>query len=329
MERTLLLIVIIAGFALTSRSAPNGFVLIANKGEHTLGMIDVASGRQIATVPETGVTGHEVAASRGNLAFVPIYGNSGVGQPGTDGRTMDVIDLGRRRVVHTVDFGGGVRPHCPVFGPKDGLLYVTTELDDSVTIVDPGTYKILGKIPTGQPQSHMLAISPDGRYGYTANVGPGTVSVLDMAARKTLKVIPVASHVQRISISLDGRWVFTSDTQEARLAVIDAASRELSRWIALPGEGYGTASTPDGKHLLVAVPGRNQVAVVDLARFEVVKTIGVPAAPQAVLIPADGQVAYVSCDHSRQIAAIHTHDWSVSLIDAGKDADGLAWATEP
>jgi YVTN family beta-propeller protein len=329
MERAVVLMVIIAGFALTSRAVPDGFVLVANKGEHTLGIIDAASGRQIASVPETGVTGHEVAASRGSLAFVPIYGNSGVGQPGTDGRTMDVIDLKLRRVVHTVDFGRGVRPHCAVFGPKDGLLYVTTELDDSVTIVDPGNFKILGKIPTGQRESHMLAISPDGRYGYTANVGPGTVSVLDMAARKTLKVIPVADHVQRISISPDGRWVFTSDTEKARLAVIDAASNQLKHWIELRGEGYGTASTPDGRWLLVAMPHANQVALVDLASFEVVKNIDVPSAPQEVLIAPNGQIAYVSCDHSRQVAAIHTKEWSVKLINAGEGADGLAWAMAP
>ena len=46
-----------------------------------------------------------------------------------------------------------------------------------------------------------------------------------------------------------------------------------------------------------------------------------------VLIRPDDQMAYVSCDKSGKIAAISTSDWKVSkLIDAGKDADGLAWA---
>jgi len=63
----------------------------------------------------------------------------------------------------------------------------------------------------------MLAISHDGRHGYTANVGPGTVSVLDMDARKTIKVIPISSNTQRISISKDDRWVFTADQTKPRL----------------------------------------------------------------------------------------------------------------
>jgi len=315
-----------AAFAAPS-SPSNGLLLVANKGEQTLDLIDPSTGRRIATVAEGGVTGHEVAASPdGKKAFVPIYGDSGVGMPGTDGSTIAVIDLSERKVIHTIDFGHGVRPHCAVFGPKDGLLYVTTELDKSVTIIDPQTLKIVGGIPTGQAESHMLAISSDGGKGYTANVGPGTVSVLDLAGRKTLTVIPVAGQVQRISISPDSRWVFTSDTEKPRLAVIDTATNKVDRWITLPGRGYGSASTPDGKWLLVALPDANAVAVVNLPTLQVVKTIGVPSAPQEVLIRPDGQVAYVSCDHSHQVAVINIADWGVKLIDAGSGADGLAWA---
>jgi len=304
-----------------------GLLLVANKGDQTLGLIDPEAGRQIAAVAEGGVTGHEVATSPDEkLAYVPIYGNSGVGKPGTDGSTLAVIDLNARRVVHTIDFGHGVRTHCAVFGPRDGLLYVTTELDNSVTVIDPHTYKILGAIPTGQVESHMLAISPDGRFGYTANVGPGTVSVLDLGARKTLAIIPVATHVQRISVTPDGRWIFTSDTNKPRIAVIDANTRKVDRWIVLPGAGYGTASTADGKWLLAAMPDANGVAVIDLAAMKLARTIAVPAAPQEVLLRPDARFAYVSCDKSHQVAAIQLSDWSVKLIEAGANADGLAWA---
>ncbi len=317
---------LIAAFAAPS-SPSNGLLLVANKGEQTLGLIDPTSGVQIATIAEGGVTGHEVAASPdGKRAFVPIYGNSGVGMPGTDGSTLAVIDLSERSVIRTIDFGHGVRPHCAVFGPKDGLLYVTTELDESVTIIDPQSLKIVGSVQTGQAESHMLAISSDGRKGYTANVGPGTVSVLDLVGRKTLKVIAVAEHVQRISIMPDDRWVFTSDTEKPRLAVIDTATNKVDRWIALPSTGYGTASTSDGRWLLVAMPAASAVAVVNLATLQVVKTISVPPAPQEVVIRPDGQFAYVSCDQSHQVAAIQINNWSVKLIDAGRGADGLAWA---
>src|ERR1035438_10527174 len=135
-----------------------------------------------------------------------------------------VIDLAKREVTGTVDFGKGVRPHCAVVNPRNGLLYVTTELDNSIAIIDPIRLMILGSIPTGQPESHMLAITSDGRRGFTANVGPGTVSVLDLEAKKVLAVIPVSATVQRITLSVDDRWVFTADQTEPQLAAIDTTT---------------------------------------------------------------------------------------------------------
>jgi YVTN family beta-propeller protein len=334
MSDTLFLLLVIAMAALsqseTRMPAGKGILLVANKGEQTLGIVDVDAGRQIATVAENGITGHEVATSPdGRLAYVPIYGNSGVGLPGTDGSNLVVIDLTQRKVIGNVDFGHGVRPHSAVFGPKDGLLYVTTEVDKTVTVIDPRTLKIVGTVPTGQPESHMLAISPDGRRGYTANVGPGTISVLDMEARKTLATVPVSAKVQRISITPDGRTVFTSDQIKPRLAAIDTPTNKVTSWIPLLAPGYGTAATPDGHWLVVAMPAAKQVAIVDLGTMKVARTIDVPAAPQEVIVRPDGQTAYVSCDASRKIAAIRTSDWTVEkLIDAGAGADGLAWAEQ-
>ena len=328
--RLLLLVPVSFGALLTIASpAPpsSGTLLVANKGEHTLGLIDPATAKQMETIDESGITGHEVVASPdGARAFVPIYGSSGVGLPGTNGSRIDVFDIPTRRRIGAIDFGHGVRPHCPVFGPKDGLLYVTTELDQSVAVIDPQSLKIIAKIPTGQAESHMLAISPNGTRGYTANVGPGSVSVLDLVARKTITVIPVAKHIQRISVSGDGHWVFTSDTESARLAAIDTTTNKVGRWIPLPSAGYGSASTQDGKALLIALPAANSVAVIDLSSMAVVKSIAVAAAPQEVVIRPDAKFAYVSCSSANSVAAIDLSDFSVTEIPAGKGADGLSWA---
>lgn len=308
---------------------PGGLLLVANKGDNALGIIDPSTGRQIAEIPEGGVTGHELVSSEdGRLVYVPIYGNSGVGQPGTDGSKMVVIDVKARKVVGSVDFGKGVRPHLPVLGPKNGLLYVSTELQNAITIIDPATLKIVGTVPTGQAQSHMFAITRDGRRAYTANVGPGTVSVLDLRARKTLAIIPVSPQIQRISLSVDDKLAFTSDVTTPRLAVIDLASNKVKTWIPMPGLGYGSAATPDGKWLVIALPLVNQVAAIDLQTMRVAHTVTVPSRPQEVLITPGGKTAYVSCDQSGKIAVINTANWTVQgLIDAGKNADGLAWAS--
>jgi YVTN family beta-propeller protein len=305
-------------------------LLVVNQADINVSIIDPVSAREVATIPQktVGVNGHEIAASAdGRTAFVPIYGSSGVGKPGIDGHEMLVIDLPSRSIVGDIDFGHGVRPHLPVLDPVSGLLYVTTELDKTVTVIDPATRKIVGAVPTGQEQSHMLALSHDGRLGYTANVGPGTVSVLDLVGRKTVAVIPVSGQVQRIAISVDDKLVFTSDQTKPQLAVIDTAANRVKTWVALPGLGYGTAATPDGRWLLVAIPSTDQVAVVDVGSMQVTRRIDVATFPQEILIRPDGKMAYVSCSKAGKVAAIDLAQWNVqNLIVAGKFADGLAWA---
>jgi YVTN family beta-propeller protein len=308
--------------------AQHGRLLVAQKGDMSLAIVDPAAGTVITSVAEGGTTGHEVAGSPdGKFAVVPIYGNSGVGKPGTDGKNIVVIDLASHKIVSDIEFDHGVRPHCPVFGPKDGMLYVTTELDHTITVIDPKTWKVVGSIPTGQPESHMFTIAHDGLRGYTANVGPGTVSVLDMKARKTLAVIPVSGQTQRIAISNDDRWVFTADQTKPQMAVIDTATNTVKTWVPLSGFGYGAALTKDGHFLLMPIPAKNVVDVVDLTTMKVAHSVAVGADPQEVLAGPGGKVAYVSCIGANQVAEIDLATWKVSrTIATGKGSDGLGWA---
>ncbi len=307
----------------------SGLLLATNQFAATLSIIDPVSGKEIAVLPEEHITGHELTTSPdGRTAFIPIYGNSGVGKPGTDGQYILFVDIPSRRIVHTLDLGHGVRPHKAVYSTADNLLYVTAELDNAVDIIDPRAAKLIGSIPTGQPESHMLVLSPDGSRAYTANVSTGTVSVLDLKSRKLLTVIPVAKEIQRIAISNDGALVFTSDVLKPELDVITTATNTVTRRIPLPSHGYGSAATADGHFLLVAMPAADGVAVIDLRSLQVARITPTPPGPQAILLRPDGQVAYVSCMHSKSIVAIDPLTFNVTQhLPAGDGVDGIAWAS--
>lgn len=166
---------VIAGRTASAADSGAALLVVANKGDQTLSIVDPTSGKQIAAVPVGGTTGHEVAVSPdGKSAWVPIYGNSGVGQPGTDGQTISVIDLPSRKLVGQIELKRPSRPHCAAFGPKDGRLYVTTELTETIQVIDPATRTIVDSVPTGAAESHMMVLSNDGKRAYTANVGAGT-----------------------------------------------------------------------------------------------------------------------------------------------------------
>ena len=307
-----------------AKLAGSGLLVVANQKEHTVLVVDPDERRELAKIV-VGVNGHEVMASRdGRYAYVPIYGNSGVGKPGTDGSTIDVIDLQERKLAGTIDLGKPLRPHRAEWGP-DGLLYVTAELANAVDVVDPTTRKVVAEIPTGQKESHMLVISPDGRRGYTANVGAGSVSVLDLAKRSLITTIPVAKVVQRISMSPDGRRVFTHDQDAPRIAVIDTATDKIVDWIAVPTSVYASEPTPDGRSLL-ALTRNGALYVIDLASRKVERTLKISQGASEILIRPGGEVAYVSGTGAGKIDVLNLLSWELEKpIELTPGVDGLAW----
>jgi YVTN family beta-propeller protein len=303
----------------------SGLLVVANQKEHTLLVVDPDNHRELAKI-SVGVNGHEVIVSKdGHFAYVPIYGNSGVGKPGTDGSTIDVIDLQNRKLAGTIDLGKPLRPHRAEFGP-DGLLYVTAELANAVDVIDPSTRKVLVEIPTGEPQSHMLVLSPDGHRGYTANVSGGSVSVLDLVKHTLITTIPVANSVQRISISPDGRRIFTHDQDAPRIAVIDTATNKIANWIQLPDVAYASAPTPDGRWLLALSMSANRLHVVDLQTLKVERSLDTPERSSEILIRPGGEIAYVSGTGAGKIGVLDLRAWKMQApIDLTPGVDGLAW----
>jgi DNA-binding beta-propeller fold protein YncE len=329
---------------------PVGCLLVVEKGDRSLGVIDLDSGRRIGGVRASGFTPHEVAATTdGTRAFLPIYGDGNVGQPGTDGRTLDSIDLRElddKKVRDdkgqhtTMDVGEPARPHDVAIG-VEGRVYVTTELLGTLTILDPENLEVVQSVPTGHDQSHMVALSSDGRFAYTVNVDPGSVSVLDLGAGELRQLVEFGTRLNRIAISPDDRHVYVADQNAPRLGILDTSDGTVS-WIGLPAIGYGTAPTPDGRRLLVALRPTSQVAILDLATRDVEALIDVPPTPQRIVIPPPrtseedrertatderpDDFAYVSCSDTDVVVEIDIVAGEIRReIGVGSSPDGLAW----
>jgi YVTN family beta-propeller protein len=322
---SLMFLALAAGGGRIPAPAAHGMLVVANQREHTALLIDPETRQELAKVT-VGVNGHEVAVSPDSrFAYVPIYGNSGVGKPGTDGTTIDIVDLRDRKLAATIDLGKPLRPHRAEFGP-DGLLYITAELSKSVDVIDPATRKIIAEIPTGAIESHMVVISPDGRRAYTANVAAGSVSVLDLQKRALVTVIPVAKTVQRISISADGKRVFTHDQDTPRIAVIDTATNAVSSWIAVPSTVYSSSPTADGRKLLADSPA-GKIFVIDIASAKLEESFDIPPASGELLLTPDGKFAFVSCPQAGTIEVLDVRSRKLlPPIKLTPGVDGLAWA---
>jgi YVTN family beta-propeller protein len=322
---SLMFLALVAGGGRVPAPPTHGMLVVANQREHTALLIDPETRQELAKVI-VGVNGHEVAVSPDSrFAYVPIYGNSGVGRPGTDGTTIDIVDLRDHKLAATIDLGKPLRPHRAEFGP-DGLLYVTAELDKVVDVVDPAIRKVIAQIPTGAIESHMIVISPDGTRAYTANVAAGSVSVLDLKKRTLVTVIPVAKTVQRISISADGKRVFTHDQDTPRIAVIDTATNKVASWIPVPATVYSSSPTADGRKLLASSPS-GKIFVIDLATAKVEESFDIPPALGELLLTPDGKFAFVSCPAAGTIEVLDISAHKLlQPIKLTPGVDGLAWA---
>src|SRR5690242_14646151 len=183
---------------------PSPALLVLNKEEATLAIVDPATQKVAGRVP-TGEGPHEVAASSdGKLAFV---GNYGSGQ--NPGRTISVIDLVAQKELRRFDLGPLRRPHGITFA--DGKVYFTAEVNKLIGRYDPAANQVDWLLGTGQNSTHMVLVSKDGSRIFTANIGSDSISVLERGSNPmnwNQTVIAVGKGPEAIDISPDGKEIW-------------------------------------------------------------------------------------------------------------------------
>lgn len=295
-------------------------LLIGNKGENSLSFVDLGSGRELGR-SATGRSPHEIAVSPDReQAAVVAYG----------GTTVDIFDVASRAKLKTIDLVPNAGPHGIVWLP-DGRLVITTERSQSVAIVDPAAGTVTASIPTGQKGTHMVAVSNDGRTAYTANIGSGTVSVLDLAAGRKLRDIAVGGKPEGIALSTDGRTLWVADLDAPRVQAFDTTSFDKIAEVATGDVPIRVAASPDGRWIVTSNVGSGSLTVIDAATRARVRDIAVSGVEEAgqvtILFSADGRRLYAAETGRDTVAEIDLASGQVlRRLPAGKNGDGLAIA---
>lgn len=162
---------------------------------------------------------------------------------------VSVIDPVRDAVIATVPTG--LRPRALAFTPDGALALVTGEMDSTVTLIDARTRRWLSRIevpPAGSspvgPRPMGIALSRDGRHAYVATGRGGSLAVLDVHARKVVRVISdVGARPWGVAVAPDGR-VLTANGASNDVAIIDPASGEVSHRIATGASPWGVVVVP-------------------------------------------------------------------------------------
>lgn len=291
-------------------------LVVPEAKSHRLVLVNPDSRSVVGSIPVPGWP-HEIAFSKdGRTAYVPSYSDAIVGNPGLDGRTIDVVNMQTGSVIDSWDLGRPLRPHKPML-LDNGDLLVSTELANSLSIIDTKTGKITGQIPTGAVESHVFVKTKDGRKIYTANLHAGSVSVLDLPSGKLLKVIPVSDLIQRIALSKDEHWLFVSDGKSHNVVVIDTLADSIARSIALGGTPFSVHVSPDGRWLLVGEDSdsRGRLEAVDLQDLKVRHSFDVDRLPYGIEI--HGHEAFVACYLSGNLDVLNMATWTLEAPIAG------------
>jgi YVTN family beta-propeller protein len=128
-------------------------------------------------------------------------------------------------------------------------------------------------IPVGRG-SEGFDISPDGKEAWVANAGDGTISVIDIAAKKVTATLAAdARGANRLKFTPDGKLVLV--TPGSALVIFNSATqKEVKRLPNVHGSG-GIQMQPDGARAFVACGRDGYVAVIDLKTMEMVGKIDV------------------------------------------------------
>jgi YVTN family beta-propeller protein len=303
-------------------------LLVLEKNDQMLAIIDPESSKVLARVP-AGEDPHEVVASEdGKFAYISNYGAFRNPQ-----HTLTVIDLSARRTLMPVDLGALIAPHG--LAMVNGKVYFTAEGSKAIGRYDPATKKIGWVLGLGQNRTHMLAVTMDESRIYTSNVNSDSISILDRDRKADASgwdqtVIPVGKGPEGFDVSPDGKELWAANSHDGTVSVIDLAARK----VAATFEDHTKAAnrlkfTPDGKLVLISDLGSGDLVVLDATARKESKRLPLGHGAAGILISPDGSHAYVAVSPDNYVAVVDLRTLSVTgRIATRNGPDGMAWAVE-
>ncbi len=311
---------------------PRRLMLVVNKHMPGITIYDADTQQSVGSA-SMGIYPHEAAFSAdGQYAYVPIYGSSGVGKPGTDEHTLHFLRASDCQIIESLDTEQYKRPHSIVVGGQSGLIYMTAEIAEAVIIVDPKQRRIVGTIPTGSNTSHMVAVTRDEGKAYVSNVRSKTISVLDLKSRTLMDAIETEGENQRMTLSPDERWFVTNLGPAKKIAFYRSSDHQLDFTVPVEGTPFVSKFSADGKFLYTAGfagEGRNAAWKIGVEQRKATATLsdGLGGDVGSLEVNPFNKAVYVSDQATDTIYEIDPETWEITkTLSTAKSPDAMAFA---
>jgi len=218
---------------------------VSNQWSDNIGIVDVASGTQIDTIPTVG--------DPFALALSPDGGSLLVT---TNANRLFKIDLATKRILGSIALPA--TSHHILMAPRDEsllnlhdrFLYVATRDGGSVMEVNWRQMTVSRTFTlSGRPQD--MAFSPNGEELYVANEVSNVLHVIDLATG-TFTNIPLAGGGEGLALGNDGNAIYVGLVFAGAVQVIDRRDGETVRLIPVGGVPREIALDYTGRDVLVS-----------------------------------------------------------------------------
>jgi len=133
-----------------------------------------------------------------------------------------------------------------------------------------------------------VAVSPDGKTLYVSDQTAGCVAVLDAAAGKLVREVPVPGEPRGLALSADGKTLYVARRKAHVVAAIDTASGAAAGQFAVGPWPVAVVLAEKQGRLYTCNRGDHSVSVVALGSGKELKRIGVVREPDAAALVPDG-----------------------------------------
>jgi len=197
------------------------------------------------------------------------------------GDTVDVIDPSVNQVVQVIH--GIELPHGVVFAPNGKRVYISSESESVVDVVDRESAKIVKKIALSGHPNNLTITKDGGRVLAGIRENPGSVDIIDTTTLERTKTIPVDGSVHNIYVTPDNKYAVSGSIENKAATVIDLSTEKMAWEVKFDHSVRPMAfeANADGstRRMFVQLSGVNGFAVVDFASRKEVARILLPSAP--------------------------------------------------
>lgn len=225
--------------------------------------------------------------------------------------------------VYAADAPGRLSPVVKDFPSR---VYVPNTNSNTVSVIDPATYKVIETIPVGSQPQHVVP-SWDLKTLWVNNDVGDSLTAIDPATGKAGKTVDV-SDPYNLYFTPNGTYAIVMASMDRELVFRDAHTMKTAKTVPVSCAGVNHADfSADGRYFIVSCEFSGELLKVDTAKMEVVGQQKLPfegAMPQDVKLSPDGSTFYIADMMANGMWVLDGKKFTTpELLPTGKGCHGL------